>query len=109
VNSIIQYRSGPGRNSKKNPRKFLVAALDFTAAKIRRDSSTAKYCLVLSLYLPVLVVLAAARVATIILDGNLQCAARSNWMENVPPIGGLGFVPQYLGESSGEAHGKRLK
>jgi len=41
VNSIIQYHSGPGRNSKKQPRKFLVAVLDFTAAKIRRDRSTA--------------------------------------------------------------------
>ena len=40
VNSIIQYHPGPGRNSKKNPHKFLVALLDFTAAKIRRDSST---------------------------------------------------------------------
>jgi hypothetical protein len=77
----------PQRNSEKKTRKFLVMVLDFTAAKIQRDSTTAKYCLVLSLYLPVSVVLAAARVATITLDRNLQCAARSNWMENVPPIG----------------------
>jgi hypothetical protein len=80
----------PQRNSKKITRKFLVMVLDFTAAKIQRGSTTAKYCLVLSLYLPVSVVLAAARVATITLDRNLQCAARSNWMENVPPIGGSG-------------------
>jgi hypothetical protein len=79
----------PQRNSEKKTRKFLVMVLDFTAVKIQHDSTTAKYCLVLSLYLPVSVVLVAARVATITLDRNLQCAARSNWMENVPPIGGL--------------------
>jgi len=41
MKSIIQYRPGPGRNSKKKTRKFLVAVHDFTAAKIWRDSSTA--------------------------------------------------------------------
>jgi len=41
MKSIIQYRPGSGRNSKKKPRKFLVAVLDFTAAKIQRYSSTA--------------------------------------------------------------------
>jgi len=40
MKSIIQYRPGSGRNSKKKTRKFLVAVHDFTAAKIQRDSST---------------------------------------------------------------------
>jgi len=30
----------PPRNSEKKTRKFLVAVLDFTAAKIQRDSHT---------------------------------------------------------------------